>query len=100
MLYAVITEDLPNSQEKRAAARDAHVKRMTDLQAAGRLIISGPCPAIDSPDPGPAGFSGSVIIAEFDSLDAANEWITADPYMTSGVFAKVIVKPFRKGFPR
>jgi uncharacterized protein YciI len=100
MLYAVVTEDIPGSRDKRAAARDAHVKCMTELQAAGRLIISGPCPAIDSPDPGPAGFTGSVIIAEFDSLDAANEWIAADPYVASGVFAKVTVKPFRKGFPR
>ena len=100
MLYAIITEDVPDSREKRAAARDAHMKRMTELQNAGRLIISGPCPAIDSPDPGPAGFSGSVIIAEFDSLQAANDWIAADPYVTSGVFADVTVKPFRKGFPR
>lgn len=100
MLYAIITEDIPNSREKRLAVRDAHMKRMTELQSAGHLIISGPCPAIDSPDPGPAGFSGSVIIAEFDSLEAAREWIAADPYVTSGVFAKVTVKPFRKGFPR
>ena len=100
MLYAIITEDISNSQKKRAAVRDAHMKRMTELQNAGRLIISGPCPAIDSPDPGPAGFSGSVIIAEFDSLEAANEWIAADPYVTSGVFANVTVKPFRQGFPR
>ena len=100
MLYAVIAEDVPNSRQKRAAVRDAHMERMAELQNAGRLIISGPCPAIDSPDPGPAGFSGSVIIAEFDSLEAAREWIAADPYVTSGVFANVTVKPFRKGFPR
>ena len=100
MLYAIMTEDIPNSREKRLAVRDAHMKRMTEMQSAGRLIVSGPCPAIDSPDPGPAGFSGSVIVAEFDSLEAAGEWIAADPYVTSGVFAKVTVKPFRKGFPR
>lgn len=100
ILYAIITEDVPNSREKRAAVHDAHMKRMTELQNAGRLIISGPCPAIDSPDPGPAGFSGSVIIAEFDSLEAAEAWIAADPYVTTGVFSSVTVKPFRKGFPR
>lgn len=100
MLYAIITEDVPDSGGKRAAARNAHMKRMTDLQNTGRLIISGSCPAIDSSDPGPAGFSGSVIIAEFDSLEAAREWIAADPYVTSGAFANVTVKPFRKGFPR
>ena len=100
MLYVIVAEDVPDSSAKRAAARDRHYERMTAMQDAGRLLISGPCPAIDSPDPGPAGYSGSVIIAEFDSLAAAKAWIAEDPYVTTGVFAKVTVRPFRKGFPR
>ena len=75
MLYAIITEDVPDSGGKRAAARDAHMKRMSDLQNTGRLIISGPCPAIDSPDPGPAGFSGSVIVAEFEKFFLLNVYV-------------------------
>lgn len=100
MLYVILAEDGPNSSANRAAARARHYERMTAMQDAGRLVISGPCPAIDSPDPGPAGFSGSIIIAEFDSLADAEAWIAADPYVTSGVFESVVVKPFRKGFPR
>lgn len=100
MLYVIVAEDVPDSSAKRAAARDRHYERMTAMQDAGRLLISGPCPAIDSPDPGPAGYSGSVIIAEFDSLTAAKAWIAEDPYVTTGVFAKIAVRPFRKGFPR
>ena len=100
MLYVIVAEDVPDSSAKRAAVRAKHYERMTAMQDAGRLVISGPCPAIDSADPGPAGFSGSVIIAEFESLDEAKAWIAEDPYVTSGVFSKVTVKPFRKGFPR
>jgi hypothetical protein len=100
VLYVIVAEDVPNSSEKRAAVRARHYERMSAMQDAGRLVISGPCPAIDSPDPGPAGYSGSVIIAEFDSLADAQGWIAEDPYVTTGVFAKVTVKPFRKGFPR
>ncbi len=100
MLYVIVGEDVPDSSAKRAAVRAAHYQRMTEMQNQGRLLISGPCPAIDSPDPGPAGFSGSVIIAEFDSLEAAEAWIAGDPYVTTGVFSKVTVKPFRKGFPK
>lgn len=100
MLYVITAEDAPGSSPKRAAVRAAHYERMTEMQNAGRIVISGPCPAIDSPDPGPAGFSGSVIIAEFDSLEAAEAWIAADPYVTTGVFSSLTVKPFRKGFPR
>ena len=99
MLYVIIGEDTPGTLEQRLAARPAHVERLLALQAEGRLIIAGPCPAIDSPDPGPAGFSGSVIIAEFASLAAAQAWAGADPYVAAGVYEKVTVKPFKKVFP-
>lgn len=99
MLYAIIGENSPGSQQKRLAARERHVQRLRELQNAGRMIVAGPCPAIDSPDPGPAGFSGGVIIAEFDSLEAAKNWADSDPYVTAGVYVKVTVKPFRKAFP-
>lgn len=99
MFYLIIGENAPGSQQKRLAARAAHVKRLHDLQYAGRLLLAGPCPAIDSPDPGPAGFSGGLIVAEFDSLDAASAWADADPYVAAGVYHKVTVKPFRKAFP-
>lgn len=99
MLYAIIGEDAPGSLEKRLAARPAHLKRLTDLQDAGRLLLAGPFPAIDSPDPGPAGFSGSLIVAEFDTLDAARAWANADPYVAAGVYGKVSVQPFRKVLP-
>ncbi len=81
------------------AARPDHVSRLQALQAEGRLLLAGPCPAIDSPDPGPAGFSGSVIIAEFASLEAAKTWADADPYVAAGVYEKVTVKPFKKVLP-
>lgn len=100
MLYAIVTDDVPGSLPKRATARAAHMERMSKMQSAGRLMISGPCPAIDSPDPGPAGFSGSIIIGEFESLEAAQAWIDADPYIAAGVWSKVTVRPFRKGFPK
>jgi uncharacterized protein YciI len=99
MLYAISGEDVPHSLEKRLVARPAHVERLKALQEDGRLVLAGPYPAIDSPDPGPAGFSGSLIVAEFDSLEAAQAWANSDPYVTSGVYAKVMVRPFKKVFP-
>jgi uncharacterized protein YciI len=99
MLYVIIGEDLPGTLAQRLAARPDHVERLQGLQAAGRLILAGPCPAIDSPDPGPAGFSGSVIVAEFASLAAAQAWADADPYVAAGVYGTVTVKPFKKVLP-
>ena len=99
MLYVIIGEDTPGTLDQRLAARPAHVERLQALQADGRLIIAGPCPAIDSPDPGPAGFSGSTIIAEFASLEAARSWADADPYVAAGVYEKVTIKPFKKALP-
>ena len=99
MLYAIIGEDRADSLPDRLAARPAHVERLKALQDEGRLLLAGPCPAIDSPDPGPAGFTGSLIIAEFASLEAAKTWADADPYVAAGVYAKVTVKPFKKTFP-
>ncbi|MEO7320333.1 MAG: YciI family protein [Nitrosospira sp.] len=99
MLYAISGEDIPESLERRLAARTAHLDRINILQKEGRLILAGPYPAIDSPDPGPAGFSGSLIVAEFESLEAARAWAETDPYVTSGVFAKLTVKPFKKVMP-
>ena len=99
MWYAIIGEDHPGSLDKRLAARPAHLERLQALQAAGRLLVAGPCPAIDSPDPGPAGFTGSLIVAEFPSLDDARTWADADPYVAAGVYAQVSIKPFRKVFP-
>lgn len=99
MLYAIVGEDREDSLSARLAARPAHIERLQALQNAGRLILAGPCPAIDSADPGPAGFTGSLIVAEFASLDAAQAWADADPYVAAGVYARVTVKPFRKVFP-
>lgn len=99
MLYVIIGEDRANSLEARLAARPAHLERLQALQAEGRLFVAGPCPAIDSPDPGPAGFSGSIIIAEFASLEAAQAWADADPYIAAGVYEKVTLKPFKKALP-
>ena len=99
MLYAIISRDIDNSLEKRLAARPAHLARLEALRDAGRLILAGPHPAIDSNDPGPAGFTGSLVVAEFDSLDSARTWADADPYLTAGVYAEVIVKPFKKVLP-
>lgn len=95
----MIGEDSPDSLEKRLAARPGHIRRVQVLQDQGRLLLAGPFPAIDSPDPGPAGFSGSLIVAEFGSLHEAQTWINADPYVTGGIFAKVTVKPFKKVLP-
>ncbi len=99
MLYAIIGSDTPGSLDKRLNARPAHLGRLQALQADGRLVLAGPFPAIDSSDPGPAGFTGSLIVAEFDSLDAAQAWADADPYVAAGVYASVSVKPFKKVFP-
>ncbi len=99
MLYAILGDDAPGSLDKRLAARPAHVERLKALQDAGRLILAGPCPAIDSPDPGPAGFVGSLIVAEFESIAAAQDWVAADPYVTEGVFANTRVLPFKKALP-
>ena len=99
MLYALIGEDAPNSLEKRLAVRAEHLARLQALQADGRLILAGPCPAVDSPDPGPAGFTGSLVVAEFENLDAARAWADADPYVEAGVYARVEVRPFRQVLP-
>lgn len=99
MLYMIHGEDHPNSLEQRMAARPAHLERLKALQDQGRLILAGPLPALDSADPGPAGFTGSLIVAEFESLDAAQAWADADPYVTTGVYATVTVKPFKRVLP-
>jgi uncharacterized protein YciI len=99
MYYAIISQDIENSLEKRLAARPAHLERLQVLKDAGRLLLAGPHPAIDSEDPGPAGFSGSLVIAEFASLQDALEWANNDPYVEAGVYANVTVKPFRKVLP-
>lgn len=99
MLYAITGQDTPGSLEKRLAARPSHVERLQVLQDEGRLILAGPFPSVDNNDPGPAGFSGSLIVAEFPTLAAAVEWAQADPYVSAGVYAQVEVKPFKKVFP-
>ncbi len=98
IFYAVISQDIEESLEKRMSARADHIARLQALQEEGRMLIAGPHPAIDSEDPGPAGFTGSLIVAEFDSLEAAQEWADSDPYIAAGVYEKVIVKPFKKVF--
>ena len=99
MWYAIISTDVNDSLAHRMAARPAHLERLKALQNEGRLHLAGPFPAIDSLDPGPAGFSGSLIVAEFDSLEAAKVWADDDPYVIAGVYAQVIVKPFKKVLP-
>ncbi|PWQ95033.1 YciI family protein [Leucothrix pacifica] len=99
MLYAVISQDVDDSLEKRMSARPAHLDRLNALKDAGRLVLAGPHPAIDSDDPGTAGFTGSLVVAEFDSLQDAQEWANADPYMAAGVYDSVTVKPFKKVLP-
>ncbi|MFZ1388485.1 MAG: YciI family protein [Thiolinea sp.] len=99
MLYVIIGEDYADSLSKRLAARPAHLERLQALQAQGRLVLAGPNPAIDSNDPGEAGFTGSIIIAEFESLTAAQAWADADPYVAAGVYQQVSVKPFKKVLP-
>ena len=99
MLYAIISEDVADSLEKRKGARPAHLERIQELVDAGRVLIAGPHPAIDNDDPGEAGFTGSLVVAEFDDLEAAQAWADADPYVDAGVYAKVTVKPFKKVLP-
>jgi uncharacterized protein len=99
MLYAIISEDVANSLEKRKHARPSHLARLESLQALGRLVLAGPHPAIDNENPADAGFTGSLIVAEFSSLQDAEAWAAADPYITAGVYANVIVKPFKKVLP-
>ena len=99
MLYAIIAQDAEGSLAARQAARPAHLARLSLLQEEGRLLLAGPHPAIDSEDPGPAGFTGSLIVAEFSDLESARAWAGDDPYMQAGVYANVQVKPFRKVFP-
>lgn len=99
MFYAIRGTDVPNSLDRRKAARPAHIARLELLRDAGRLLLCGPFPAIDAEDPGPAGYTGSLIVAEFDSLGDAHAWAQADPYVTAGVYATVDVQPFRKVLP-
>jgi uncharacterized protein YciI len=99
MLYAIISQDVENSLEKRLAARPAHVERLQQLKQQGRLILAGPHPSIDSEDPGAAGFTGSLVVAEFNSLADAQLWADSDPYITAGVYESVNVKPFKKVLP-
>lgn len=99
MLYAILGRDAPESLTRRLAVRPAHLDRLNALLAEGRLILAGPLPAIDSPDPGPAGFQGSLVVAEFTSLEEARAWTEADPYVAAGVYAEVEVYPFRKVLP-
>jgi uncharacterized protein YciI len=99
MLYAIIAEDVPGTLARRLENRPAHLERLKALHAAGRLVLAGPHPAIDAQDPGPAGFTGSLIVAEFASRDAAIAWAAEDPFALSGVYARVTVKPFRKALP-
>ncbi|MGO2496820.1 MAG: YciI family protein [Vibrio litoralis] len=99
MWYVIFSQDVENSLEKRMSVRDRHLARLVQLQEEGRLLVAGPMPAIDSDNPGEAGFTGSTVIAEFNSLDDAKAWADADPYIEAGVYDKVIVKPFKKVLP-
>ena len=99
MFYMICATDVENSLEKRLAARPAHLARLNALKDEGRWLIAGPFPAIDSDDPGPAGFTGSLVVAEFDSLETAKAWAEADPYVEAGVYDNVVVKPYKKVLP-
>lgn len=99
MLYAVISQDVDNSLDRRLSVRPAHIERLKTLQNEGRLILAGPHPAIDNVDPGEAGFTGSLVVAEFACLEDAQAWADADPYIASGAYASVVVKPFKKVLP-
>lgn len=99
MYYTIIGTDVPDSLDKRKAARPAHLARLEQLRDAGHLLLAGPFPALDAGDPGTAGFTGSLIVAEFASLEQARDWAAADPYAATGVYARVDVKPFRKVLP-
>ncbi len=100
MLYCIIGTDAPDTLDKRLQARPAHLERLKALQSEGRLVLAGPFPALDVEDPGPAGFTGSLIVAEFDSLEQAQEWAAADPYVSAGVYARISVQPFKKVLPQ
>jgi len=99
MFYAIISEDVKNSLSKRQSARPAHLKRLNQMLEQNRVLIAGPLPAIDSEEPGDAGFTGSLIVAEFDSLEQAKAWANDDPYAEAGVYKEVLVKPFKKVMP-
>ncbi|ABE58066.1 MULTISPECIES: YciI family protein [Chromohalobacter] len=99
MLYSIVSDDVQDSLERRKAARPDHLARLEKLRDEGRLVLAGPSPAVDAEDPGEAGFTGSVVIAEFDSLQEAQAWADADPFVIAGVYAKVTVKPFKKVLP-
>lgn len=99
MLYAIMSQDVEGSLDKRKAARPEHLARLERLRDEARLTLAGPLPAIDSSDPGDAGFSGSLVVAEFDSLEAAKAWADADPYVAAGVYREVVVKPFKRVLP-
>ena len=99
MFYVIFSEDVPNSLSKRLSVREHHIARLKTLQDQGRLLVAGPCPAIDSENPGDAGFTGSVVIAEFASLIDAKAWAELDPYIGAGVYQNVIVKPYKKVLP-
>ncbi len=99
MLYAIIATDVPDSLQDRLASRPAHLARLDQLKSEGRLVLAGPHPAIDSNDPGSAGFTGSLVVAEFESLQAAQQWAEADPYKAAGVYGEVVVKPFKQVYP-
>ena len=100
MLYAIISQDIENSLEKRKAVRPAHIARLEELQNEGRLVLAGPHPAIDNNEPGEAGFTGSLVVAEFADLAAAQAWADQDPYLLHGAYAAVVVKPFKQVFPK
>lgn len=99
MYYAIVSEDIENSLEKRMAARPDHLARLEDLKQQGRLLVAGPFPAIDSETPGDAGFTGSLVIADFENLESAQAWADADPYVSAGVYKQVMVKPYKKVLP-
>ncbi|MDD7804964.1 MAG: YciI family protein [Endozoicomonas sp. (ex Botrylloides leachii)] len=99
MIYAVISEDVENSLPLRQSARPAHLARLNKLKAEGRLLLAGPCPAIDSNEPGEAGFTGSLVVAEFSNFDQAQAWADADPFVEAGVYRNITVKPFKKILP-
>jgi uncharacterized protein YciI len=99
VLYAILSEDVENSARLRAKARPEHLARLEALRDEGRLVLAGPHPAIDSPDPGPAGMTGSLVVAEFESLDAAQTWANDDPFVSGGVYARSVVKPFKLVLP-
>ncbi|MEW6993688.1 YciI family protein [Colwelliaceae bacterium MEBiC 14330] len=99
MFYVIYSEDVENSLSLRLSVREHHIQRLKELQAQGKLLLAGPCPAIDSEEPGEAGFTGSLIVAEFDSLSTAQAWADKDPYISAGVYKKVTVKPYKKVLP-